>query len=256
MAEAPEESFSLDEFETSVIENVAAVPNVDNITTCSCRGYCLRDKGRNFCPCKSINSFCSSSCHGEDYGCCMNNRRTQENDSDETDSDFSMEESESEEEGELEDSEEEGRGRGRGRARGRTRGRGRARGQQRGGRGGRGRGGRGHGRGRGRGGRGRGRLDEEPNAAENQANHEQQLVNLVEAMDIQALRQFALELLRRQPAAFADMVNGELAGGDQPQQPDPEPGNDPPEWCNCGHCIAMPTQDENKCCTDYLTFLH
>lgn len=68
-------------------------------------------------------------------------------------------------------------------------------------------------------------------------------------MDIQALRQFALELLRRQPAAFADVVNGELAGGDQPQQPDPEPGNDPPEWCNCGHCIAMPTQDENKCCS-------
>lgn len=84
MAEAPEESFSLDEFETSVIENVAAVPNVDNITTCSCRGYCLRDKERNFCPCKSINSFCSSSCHGGDHGCCMNNRRVQENDSDET----------------------------------------------------------------------------------------------------------------------------------------------------------------------------
>jgi hypothetical protein len=21
-----------------------------------------------------------------------------------------------------------------------------------------------------------------------------------------------------------------------------------PEWCNCGHCMAMPTQEENKCC--------
>lgn len=88
------------------------------------------------------------------------------------------------------------------RRRGRARGRGQRRGQESGGRmgrgrrgrerGGRGRGGRGrggHGRGgrgrggrgrrchgRGRGMRGRGHLSEEPDAAENQANHEQQLV--------------------------------------------------------------------------------
>ena len=34
--------------------------------------------------------------------------------------------------------------------------------------------------------------------------------NLVEAMDLNVLRTFAVELLRPQPAAFADLVNGEL----------------------------------------------
>lgn len=71
-------------------------------------------------------------------------------------------------------------------------------------------------------------------------------------MEIGALRRFALELLRRQPAAFPDVVNGELAGSrDQPQPPNPDPDNDTPELCNFGHCIAMPTQEENKrCATD------
>ncbi|XP_028408628.1 P2X purinoceptor 7-like [Dendronephthya gigantea] len=65
-------------------------------------------------------------------------------------------------------------------------------------------------------------------------------------MEVDALRRLALELLRRQPAAFADVVNGELAGGNQPPRPDPD--NDAPNWCNCGHCVAMPTQEENRCC--------
>lgn len=67
-------------------------------------------------------------------------------------------------------------------------------------------------------------------------------------MDIGTLRRFAIELLRRQPAAFADVVNGELAGGNGSQQPDLDPENNLPEWCNCGHCVTMPTQEENKCC--------
>ena len=48
MAEAMEESFSLDEFEASVLENAATLPNVDNITTCTCRGHCLRERGEIF----------------------------------------------------------------------------------------------------------------------------------------------------------------------------------------------------------------
>ena len=84
MAESFEGSFSLDDFEASAIESAAAVPNLDNITTCSCRGYCLREKGRNYCPCKSINNFCSSACHEGDFELCMNNRRVQDTDSDDT----------------------------------------------------------------------------------------------------------------------------------------------------------------------------
>ncbi len=68
-------------------------------------------------------------------------------------------------------------------------------------------------------------------------------------MDVGNLRRFALVLLRRQPAAFADLVNGELPGGDQQPDPSQDPDNDSPEWCKCDHCTVMPTQEENKCCT-------
>jgi hypothetical protein len=76
--------------------------------------------------------------------------------------------------------------------------------------------------------------------------------NLVEAMDLilnaLTLRAFALKLIQHQPATFADLVNNELPGA--PLQPDPEktPEN-VPECCEGGCYVAMPTQLENKCCT-------
>lgn len=84
MAEAIEGSFLLEDFEASILENAEVVPNLDNITVCKCRGHCLREEGRNFCPCRSINTLCSSACQGEDVGSCMNKRQVQESDSDET----------------------------------------------------------------------------------------------------------------------------------------------------------------------------
>ena len=64
------------------------------------------------------------------------------------------------------------------------------------------------------------------------------------------LRSLALELLRRQPAAFADIVSGEIPAGDALEPPNSPPDDENvPEWCKCGHCVAMPTQEENKCCT-------
>ena len=110
---------------------------------------------------------------------------------------------------------------------------------------------------------------------------------MVDNLDVDLLRTLAAELLRRQPAVFADLINGELPSiqNDQqlgePPQPDPDqqpaeapepvaelpppdpeapqrvaeappdpeaPVDGPPDWCNCGHCRAMPTQAENKCC--------
>ena len=66
IAKSLQGSFSLDEFEAIVIENVAAVPNLDPNTTCSCRGHWLGTIGRNYCPCRSVNSLCSRACHGDD----------------------------------------------------------------------------------------------------------------------------------------------------------------------------------------------
>ena len=68
-------------------------------------------------------------------------------------------------------------------------------------------------------------------------------------LNVDQLRGLALELLRRQPAVFADLVNGEIPAGDGLGPPNPPPEGDVPEWCKCGHCIMMPTQEENKCCT-------
>ena len=95
---------------------------------------------------------------------------------------------------------------------------------------------------------------------------------MVDNLDVDALRVLAAELLRRQPAVFADLVNGEFRPGaeaaqvgyvapqpgnrpqqhgEEPWQPDappPCPADGPPDWCHCGQCRAMLTQAENKCC--------
>ena len=77
--------------------------------------------------------------------------------------------------------------------------------------------------------------------------------------------------MRRQPAVYAVIANGELQvgtpirdpvreplpvpepdnpdPGDSDHESDPGPPNEVPDWCNCQNCRPMPTQDENKCCT-------
>ena len=72
--------------------------------------------------------------------------------------------------------------------------------------------------------------------------------NLFEALGLNSLRAFALQLIRHQPAAFSDLVNGELPGA--PLQPDPDENpENAPECYKCGCCVATPTQSETKCCT-------
>lgn len=75
-----DESFTLEEIEQSELEQAALIPNTDNITVCSCKGICLREVGRNACPCRSRGQYCSSACHG-DNTICINNRRALESDS-------------------------------------------------------------------------------------------------------------------------------------------------------------------------------
>jgi hypothetical protein len=70
-------------------------------------------------------------------------------------------------------------------------------------------------------------------------------------MDLNALwRASALELIRHQPAAFVGLVNGELPG--EPPQPDPDESQKMPQGIANVYAVlqlAMPTQLENKCCT-------
>lgn len=75
----------LDDVDISEMEQIASVPNLDNCTTCSCSGFCLKMQGRNACPCRSVQLCCTRACHGDEMDRCMNIRRVVG----ETDSDVS-----------------------------------------------------------------------------------------------------------------------------------------------------------------------
>lgn len=80
-----DKSFTLDE--EMELEMVAKTPNVDDNTVCSCQGLCLRGAGRNACPCKSIEQFCTTACHMQnEETMCMNLQRFLESNSSESDS--------------------------------------------------------------------------------------------------------------------------------------------------------------------------
>jgi hypothetical protein len=68
-----QESVTLDEIEERELEHAAQFAYIDNLRTCSCRGMCLRERGRNACPCQSVSQLCSTTCHsGSDRSACLN----------------------------------------------------------------------------------------------------------------------------------------------------------------------------------------
>ena len=76
-------SFDIGDAERSKIEEIAAVPNLDSIKSCSCRGACMRERGNNACPCKSVGQYCSRACHQNDiFNTCWNRKQYQESDTD------------------------------------------------------------------------------------------------------------------------------------------------------------------------------
>lgn len=76
-------SFTLDNIERSNIEMAAGR---DDISMCTCSAFCLRETGRNACPCRSAEQFCTVFCHsGARRSTCMNTRRVLQDDSLEND---------------------------------------------------------------------------------------------------------------------------------------------------------------------------
>ena len=79
-------SFTLNDLKQSNIEAAANQPGRDDIFACTCSGVCLRESGRNSCPCRSAHQFCTSRCHQRaTWNLCMNSRRVLEDDSSEDD---------------------------------------------------------------------------------------------------------------------------------------------------------------------------
>ena len=81
-----DESFNLDDIEQLEFEKNSLFPNTDDVSICSCRGACLKERGRNACPCKSMGNYCSEACHDDSNAeypksTCMNKRRLIEGDS-------------------------------------------------------------------------------------------------------------------------------------------------------------------------------
>ena len=77
------ESFNFDDVDRFELEEAAQIPNKDDITVCSCRGMCLKESGRNACPCKTIGRYCTSACHAESAITCMNSQQYLASDSSE-----------------------------------------------------------------------------------------------------------------------------------------------------------------------------
>ncbi|XP_070547261.1 P2X purinoceptor 7-like [Ptychodera flava] len=92
-------------------------------------------------------------------------------------------------------------------------------------------------------------MDEQDRHSAHERNVQQYIQNLTR----ERLEEVTMELIRRQPDAWADFVlDGTDHGFNQfHQQPSPDPKPDDivsPPWCRCGECRPMPSQVENKCC--------
>ena len=82
-----DERFTLDDIEQSEIEQNALLPNTDEVSVCTCKGACLKERGRKACPCRSMGNYCSEACHAnEENLTCMNRRRLLEGESSESES--------------------------------------------------------------------------------------------------------------------------------------------------------------------------
>ena len=70
-----DESSWLDDLDQLEIDVAVQFLNKDNITVCSCKGLCQKDKGQNACPCKRTGQYFTSAGHPESDNLCVNVRR-------------------------------------------------------------------------------------------------------------------------------------------------------------------------------------
>ena len=69
-------SFTVEQQDESDFLQASENPfNNENTTVCKCKAgkfMCLRERGRNACPCKNAGRSCSSACHGQGMKACLN----------------------------------------------------------------------------------------------------------------------------------------------------------------------------------------
>ena len=77
-----DESFTLDQADESELLEASKAPySASPNAVCKCTGMCLREKGRNACPCRNIGQFCLTACHGRaPRAACLNKRKIADGD--------------------------------------------------------------------------------------------------------------------------------------------------------------------------------
>ena len=77
------------------------------------------------------------------------------------------------------------------------------------------------------------------------------LQNQIQAMDGEALQDFALQVLDNQPGLVFNLL---APIEHQPGGYHPAPEVQSPEWCSCRNCRQMPTERERQCCGQQPTY--
>lgn len=75
-----------------------------------------------------------------------------------------------------------------------------------------------------------------------------QLKSQVEQMSAEGLRELVMQVCERDPSLILDVVHHTSQEERGRGGYHPLPDSDSPDWCVCGRCREMPTEEERECC--------
>lgn len=70
----------------------------------------------------------------------------------------------------------------------------------------------------------------------------------VEQMSAEGLRELVMQVCERDPSLILDVVHHTSQEERGRGGYHPLPDSDSPDWCVCGRCREMPTEEERECC--------